>query len=193
VADDDGFRADIKTNEPGVEPRDPAATRINKPDIAVVDAVPTVPVVAPVAAPAAPIVVKAAPAYVQAPVAVKAAPVYAQAPVVANPQLNVIRPGYSAPLATPAYAPRAIASNQIAVSAPLAARVAAPVAAPAVAPVTAKYIGQPAYLQAPAASVIQSPNTYLELANTYVHPASFGYSLGIPSTWGYTYILRKKK
>ncbi|XP_035231936.1 cuticle protein 14-like [Stegodyphus dumicola] len=30
VADAAGFRADIKTNEPGVEPKDPAATTINK-------------------------------------------------------------------------------------------------------------------------------------------------------------------
>ncbi|GFR06543.1 cuticle protein 14 isoform b [Trichonephila clavata] len=30
VADAAGFRADIKTNEPGVEPKDPASTTINK-------------------------------------------------------------------------------------------------------------------------------------------------------------------
>lgn len=30
VADAAGFRADIKTNEPGVEPKDPANTAINK-------------------------------------------------------------------------------------------------------------------------------------------------------------------
>ncbi|GBN78564.1 Cuticle protein 14 isoform a, partial [Araneus ventricosus] len=30
IADADGFRVDIKTNEPGVEPTDPASTTINK-------------------------------------------------------------------------------------------------------------------------------------------------------------------
>ena len=31
VADELGFRANIQTNEPGVEPKDPASTLINKP------------------------------------------------------------------------------------------------------------------------------------------------------------------
>jgi hypothetical protein len=33
VADEGGFRANIQTNEPGVEPKDPAATVINKPGL----------------------------------------------------------------------------------------------------------------------------------------------------------------
>jgi len=225
VADDGGFRADIKTNEPGVEPKDSAATRVNKPDVAIV-AAPAVPLVAsapitaqytaPVAtqvaapiatyaspvqrivAPApAPVAYKATPIYTQAPVAVKAAPAYApssvavkaapayapapvavqDAPVIASPQANVINPGYLAPTTPAVYTPKAIVSNQV---------VFGPPAVP-------KYTSRPAYLSAPVSSVFQSPTTYLELANTYVHPASWGYSLGIPSTWGYTYILRKKK
>ncbi|RWS29962.1 cuticle protein 14 isoform b-like protein [Leptotrombidium deliense] len=35
IADDFGFRANIKSNEPGVEPRDPAAVSLNKAPIAV--------------------------------------------------------------------------------------------------------------------------------------------------------------
>ncbi|XP_035211417.1 cuticle protein 14-like [Stegodyphus dumicola] len=50
VADAAGFRADIKTNEPGVEPKDPAHTAINKAVVA-----------APVLAHAAPVLHHAAP------------------------------------------------------------------------------------------------------------------------------------
>lgn len=39
----------------------------------------------------------------------------------------------------------------------------------------------------------QNDNTVLELQNTYAHPASFGYTLGMPSTWGYTYVVRRRK
>jgi hypothetical protein len=39
VADAAGFRADIKTNEPGVEPKDPANTAINKAAVVVAPAV----------------------------------------------------------------------------------------------------------------------------------------------------------
>lgn len=39
----------------------------------------------------------------------------------------------------------------------------------------------------------QNDETALELVDTYAHPASFGYSLGMPSTWGYTYVVRRKK
>lgn len=39
----------------------------------------------------------------------------------------------------------------------------------------------------------QNEDTALELVDTYAHPASFGYSLGMPSTWGYTYVVRRKK
>ena len=42
VADGLGFRANIQTNEPGVEPKDPAAVAINK---AAVVAAPVAPVV----------------------------------------------------------------------------------------------------------------------------------------------------
>ncbi|KAI1308659.1 Cuticle protein 14 isoform b [Halotydeus destructor] len=70
VADAAGYRANIQSNEPGVEPKDPAAVVINKPGV-----VAAAPVIA--AAPA-----YAAPVYAAAPVA-HAAPLahYAAAPV----------------------------------------------------------------------------------------------------------------
>jgi len=51
VADAAGFRANIQTNEPGVEPKDPAAVLINK--AAAIVAAPAVAVAAPLAAPVA--------------------------------------------------------------------------------------------------------------------------------------------
>ncbi|PRD33092.1 UNVERIFIED_CONTAM: Cuticle protein 14 isoform a [Trichonephila clavipes] len=59
VADAAGFRADIKTNEPGVEPKDPAHTAINKAGIV---AAPALAYAAPAALPyaAAPVVAPAA-------------------------------------------------------------------------------------------------------------------------------------
>lgn len=74
VADANGYRATVQTNEPGTEPRDTAGVAINKGPLAV-------------AAPA-PIAV-AAPAPVPVPVAVApaapVAPVYGAAPVLAAP------------------------------------------------------------------------------------------------------------
>lgn len=86
VADGLGFRANIQTNEPGVEPKDPAAVLINK-AAPVVAAAPLV--AAPVAAYAAPIAHAAPVAAYAAPIA--AAPVayaghYAAAPVVHAPR-----------------------------------------------------------------------------------------------------------
>jgi hypothetical protein len=105
VADGLGFRANIQTNEPGVEPKDPAAVLINK----------AAPVVA-----AAPVL--AAPAI--APVATYAAPI--AAPVATYG-------AYAAP-AVVAHAPRAISSYSVAtshanVAAPLLGAYAAPAAA----------------------------------------------------------------
>jgi len=81
VADDLGFRANIQTNEPGVEPKDPAATLINKAPIAPV-------------APIAPL--HAAPAY--------AAPAFAaplaHAPL-AHAPLAHAHGHYAAPIAAP--------------------------------------------------------------------------------------------
>jgi len=137
-----GFRAQIQTNEPGVEPKDPAAVAINKPIVA--DAVPTAPVVA-----AAPVpVVPAAPLYAPAPAAV-----VAEAPTV--------------PLA---HSYQSVVSSH-AVAAPAA--VAAPLAYAHAAPVAHGHL-------APAATVV----------NSYVAPAAWGYTLGVPPTFGYT--IRKK-
>lgn len=122
VADAAGFRANIQTNEPGVEPKDPAATLINK--AAVVAAPAPVAVAAPapvaVAAPAPAPVAVAAPA--PAPVAFAApAPLAAPAPVAFAP---------AAPLAAPlALAPPAAFSYNSVVS-----HLAGPVALPAYAP-----------------------------------------------------------
>jgi len=81
VADALGFRANIQTNEPGVEPKDPASTLINK---GVVAAAPVVAAAAPVAVAAAPAARLVAPAaqYVHSPYAVPqavASPYYASA------------------------------------------------------------------------------------------------------------------
>jgi hypothetical protein len=109
VADGLGFRANIQTNEPGVEPKDPAAVLINK----------AAPIVAAAPVVAAPVV--AAPAI--APVASYAAPIAAP----------VAYAGYAAP-AVVAHAPRAISSYSVAtshanVAAPLLGAYAAPAAA----------------------------------------------------------------
>lgn len=62
VADAGGFRADIKTNEPGVEPKDPANTAINKSGFIAAPSVAAVSYVAPAAiARAAPITYAAHP------------------------------------------------------------------------------------------------------------------------------------
>jgi hypothetical protein len=117
-ADALGYRANIQTNEPGVEPKDPAATLINKAPVAVAAPAP-VPVAAPapvaVAAPA-PVAVAApapvaVPAYAPAPLA---APVYA-APAVAAPvpsafSYNSVVSHLAGPVALPAYAPAPLAA-----------------------------------------------------------------------------------
>jgi len=107
VADGLGFRANIQTNEPGVEPKDPAAVLINK-AAPVVHAAPVV---------AAPVVA--------APVASYAAPIHHAAPVAAYAH-------HAAP-AVVAHAPHAISSYSVATShghaAPLLGAYAAPAAA----------------------------------------------------------------
>ncbi|GFY49605.1 cuticle protein 14 isoform b [Trichonephila inaurata madagascariensis] len=98
VADAAGFRADIKTNEPGVEPKDPAHTAINKAGVAIAPAAPAIAY----AAPAAPALAYAAPA---APALAYAAPA-APALAYAAPALPVA----SAPVAYSAPAPIAYAA-----------------------------------------------------------------------------------
>lgn len=125
VADANGFRANIQTNEPGVEPKDPAATLINK-AAAVVAAPAPVAVAAPapvaVAAPA-PLAAPLAPAPLAAPLAPAA---YAPAP-------------FAAPIAAPLPLgpPAAFSYNSVvshlagpfALPAPIAAPLAAPLRA----------------------------------------------------------------
>ncbi|GFU43893.1 cuticle protein 14 isoform b [Nephila pilipes] len=101
VADAAGFRADIKTNEPGVEPKDPASTTINKAlVVAPAPAVATYAAAAPVAAVPAPAVATyAAPAplaAVHAPLAhYAAAPLatYAAAPALSYAASSVVHHG----------------------------------------------------------------------------------------------------
>lgn len=160
IADDGGFRAAINTNEPGVEPKDPASVTINKPAI-VVAAAPVAPVYA---APAAPIV--QAP-IVQAPVApIVQAPV---APIVQTRTAPIV--AASAPIWNP---PAAIPAAPIAYSAPI------PYAAP-VAP----------FISAPSSVVTTSSwSSPYTISNVAVAPATWGYTLGLPPTFGYT--IRKK-
>lgn len=90
VADANGYRANIQTNEPGTEPRDPAAVAINKATPMVAAPLP-VPVAAPVVAASAASVALAAPAPLPVPVAA-AAPLPLAAPAL---------PLAPAPLAAP--------------------------------------------------------------------------------------------
>ncbi|CAL1288457.1 unnamed protein product, partial [Larinioides sclopetarius] len=92
VADAAGFRADIKTNEPGVEPKDPAATTINK----ALAVVPAAPAVAAYAAPAAVTTYAAAPA----PLATYAASPAHLATYAASPAHLTTYAAAPAPLAT---------------------------------------------------------------------------------------------
>ncbi|UYV73583.1 hypothetical protein LAZ67_10004167 [Cordylochernes scorpioides] len=112
VADAAGFRADIKTNEPGVEPKDPAATLINKTPVAI--AAPALAV-----APAAPLALApAAPALAVAPAPLAVAPA---APLLhAAPYAPIAHAASYAPIAHAApYAPIAHAAS-IAHAAPIA-------------------------------------------------------------------------
>lgn len=148
IADDAGFRAAINTNEPGVEPRDPAAVTINKPAIVQAPVIVQAPIYA---APVEPIV--------QAPIAAPAGPIV-QAPFIETRAAPIVTA--SAPIWSP---PAAIV------------RQAAPVAP---------------LISAPTSSVVttsswSSPYT---ISNVAVAPATWGYTLGLPPTFGYT--IRKK-
>lgn len=109
VADAGGFRANIQTNEPGVEPKDPAAVLINK-----AAAIVAAPAVAPLAAP---VVAHSYAAPLAAPIA--------YAPQVASSysvSTQHVAPG---PAVVASYAAPAVVSHSYA--APLAAPLAAPV------------------------------------------------------------------
>ena len=79
VADGAGFRANIQTNEPGVEPKDPAAVLINKAAAIVGPALAPAPLAAPIAAPLVAPAPYAAPygAPIAAPLAAPIAPIAA--------------------------------------------------------------------------------------------------------------------
>jgi len=107
VADAAGFRANIQTNEPGVEPKDPASVLINKAQAIVAPAVAAAPLAAPIVQThvAAPVV-----SHYSAPVAV-AAPVQshsysthtqhvAAAPVVSHFAAPVVHSHLAAPYAS---------------------------------------------------------------------------------------------
>jgi hypothetical protein len=134
VADENGFRATIRTNEPGVDNKDPASAQIQAsapPAQVAVAKLAAAPIVAaPQYAPAPARIVAAEPAYAPAPQRLVAAPAYAPAP--------------ARLVAAPQYAPapaRIVAAPQYA---PAPARL---VAAPAYAP--ARLQAVPEYLEAP--------------------------------------------
>jgi hypothetical protein len=110
VADAAGFRANIQTNEPGVEPKDPAAVLINKAAAIVAPAYAAAPLVAP-----APL---AAPVAYGAPIAA-----YGPAPVAIAPRVA----SYSTVTQHVAAAPAVLAASY---AAPIASYAAAPLAAP---------------------------------------------------------------
>lgn len=125
-ADALGYRANIQTNEPGVEPKDPAATLINKAPVAVAAPVPVaVAAPAPVAYAAPAPVAYAAPAPIAAPAplalpAYGPAPLAAPAPIYAAPALaapipsafsyNSVVSHLAGPVALPAYGPAPLAA-----------------------------------------------------------------------------------
>jgi len=127
VADGAGFRANIQTNEPGVEPRDPASVLINKaaaivgPALAPAPLVAPAPLAAPLAAPIAP--------YAAGPIAAPYAAPYAVAPIAASSYSTSVAHVAPAPYAAaPLVAP--IAAAPLAVPAYAAKTFAAPYAAP---------------------------------------------------------------
>lgn len=139
VADAAGFRANIQTNEPGVEPKDPAAVLINK-----AAAIVAAPAVAPLAAPvvahsyAAPIAHSYA-----APIAAPLAAPIAYAPRVASSYSVSTQHVAGAP-AVVSYAAPTVVAQSYAAPAVVSHSYAAPVAAPLAAPVyAAKTIAGP--------------------------------------------------
>jgi len=175
IADDAGFRAAIATNEPGVEPKDPADATINKGAV-----------IAPaqiVAAPAAPIAVAA-----PAPILAAPAPVQVAAPIVNYAQY--------APQQVVQYAQPAVRYAQ-----PLVAQQTVQYAQPAVQYAQPLLAARPAtfttttttnQIVPTAAIAAPAPLAAQQLAlNTYAHPAAWGYTLGLPQTFGYT-VLKKK-
>lgn len=123
VADALGYRASITSNEPGVEPKDPAAVAINKG--AVVAA-------APVVAPAAPVLAApVAPAYAPLAAPVAHAPLAVAAPApIAAPAVAVAGPAYSYSTVIANHGPVLAAAPAVPVASYATAHLAAPHAAP---------------------------------------------------------------
>ncbi|XP_067128316.1 calphotin-like [Centruroides vittatus] len=133
VADDFGFRADIQTNEPGVEPKDPADTIINKAASVVVEGAPAAPAAITLTAPVKSIHAVEAPVVAAPAVAVAAAPaksihtygetLYAPAPA----PVAVEAPAHVKSIHTYAETPVAVAPPApVAVAAPAPVGFAAP-------------------------------------------------------------------
>jgi hypothetical protein len=114
VADAGGFRANIQTNEPGVEPKDPAAVLINKAAAIVAAAPVAAPVVAQYAAPAIAHSYAAPIAYaprVASSYSVSTQHVAGAPAVVSYAAPAVVSHSYAAPLAAPfAYGTKTIAA-----------------------------------------------------------------------------------
>ncbi|GFY72856.1 cuticle protein 14 isoform b, partial [Trichonephila inaurata madagascariensis] len=131
IANDDGFKADIKTNEPGVEPKDTADATFNKAESIVVQSAVAVPAPAPVVAiPAEPLAYKTEQVAVAAPLFPAAAPLpiaktIAQPVAVKTEHVAFAAPVFPAapavPVAKTIAQPIAVKTEQVAISAPIAA------------------------------------------------------------------------
>lgn len=171
MADSNGFRAEVTSNEPGVAPQDPASATINKPAVVPLPAIPVAPVAAVPPPPPAPAAV-AIPTkfYPQPP------PTYNY---IAPPPVAVQPPPPPPP--PPAYFP-----PRVALPAPVAAPVATPYAypAPVVSPVAGVAKGVPAYPPAPAyyTNLIQGKG-YVSSVRSY--PSLVPPFAAVPPQFGY--------
>ncbi|UYV73588.1 hypothetical protein LAZ67_10004173 [Cordylochernes scorpioides] len=178
VADAAGFRADIKTNEPGVEPKDPAATLINKaPAVAVAPAVPVGPAVVP-ADPAVVTDIEEVDTVASRLAVAHAAPL-AHAPAAIAPAAYAHAPAAAIAHAAPlAHAPAAYAHAPAAYAHAPAAYAHAPAA---IAHAPAAYASA-AYAHAPAAAIAHAA----PLAHTAAYAAPFahhGYTHAAPAAY----------
>ncbi|GFT07629.1 cuticle protein 14 isoform b [Nephila pilipes] len=146
IANDDGFKADIKTNEPGVEPKDTADATFNKAESVVVQSAVAVPAPAPIVAiPAVqPVAYKTEQVAVAAPLFPAAAPVpvaktIAQPVAIKTEQVAFSSPAFpvasAIPVAKTIAQPVAIKTEQVAISAPIAAATTYAFPEPAIVPV----------------------------------------------------------
>jgi len=177
VADDAGFRVNIQTNEPGVEPKDPASVLINKaPVVAVAEHAPLLAAPAPVLAAPAPAPLIAAPAaHYAAPAVHYAAPAVQYAAPAVHAPVQYAAPAVHAPVQYAAPAVHAPAY--------------APIAAPAHAAITSytNTITHPTYAAAPIAAAPVGYGYGAPLAHGYGAPLAHGYNAGYAAPLAHGY------